>query len=273
MLRVVEDLVERRLLDDLAGIHHHHPVGHLGDDAEVVGDQHHRQVAVPVAGSPAAVEDLRLDGDVERGGRLVGDQQLRIAARAPSRSSPAAACRRRTGADSRRTRRSGLGMPTSRSSSTARDRASALRHVAVRADHLGDLVADPCTPGSARSSDPGTPSRCVRHAPSGTGRRAVRPDRHPGTSPIRWIVELGARVSPISVCAVTLLPLPDSPTTATTSPGETSKDTPSTAWTTPSSVRKLTCRSRTVRIGLIPAPPLPAGSADRAPHTGCRRSC
>jgi len=37
-------------------------------------------------------------------------------------------------------------------------------------------------------------------------------------------------------CAVTLLPQPDSPTTASVSPGAMEKDTPSTARTTPSRV-------------------------------------
>ena len=42
-----------------------------------------------------------------------------------------------------------------------------------------------------------------------------------------------ARVRPMIVCAVTLLPEPDSPTIASTSPGRRSKLTPSTACTTP----------------------------------------
>ena len=56
---------------------------------------------------------------------------------------------------------------------------------------------------------------------------------------------LGERVSPISVIAVTDLPEPDSPTTASTSPAARSNDTPSTACTTPSSVANETVRSST----------------------------
>ena len=70
-------------------------------------------------------EDLRLDGDVERGGRLVGDQQPRLGRRSPSRSSPAAACRRTADADIRRRaarRRESAPAP---SSSIARLRAAA----------------------------------------------------------------------------------------------------------------------------------------------------
>ena len=72
------------------------------------------------------VEDLRLDGDVERGGRLVGDQQRRLRRRAPWRSSPAGACRPTAGADSRRRRWAADGMPTRSSRAIARLRAARL---------------------------------------------------------------------------------------------------------------------------------------------------
>ena len=51
--------------------------------------------------------------------------------------------------------------------------------------------------------------------------------------------------------AVTLLPLPDSPTTASVSPRFTSNDTPSTARTTPSSVKKCVFRFSTRRSGSL----------------------
>ena len=46
------------------------------------------RIAMPMLALQVAhqLEDLRLDGDVERRGRLVGDQQLRARSRAPSRS-------------------------------------------------------------------------------------------------------------------------------------------------------------------------------------------
>ena len=43
MLRAVEHARAPAALDDAAGVHHEHPVGQLGDDAEVVGDQHDRR--------------------------------------------------------------------------------------------------------------------------------------------------------------------------------------------------------------------------------------
>ena len=75
---VVEDVVGAALLDHAAGVHDGDAVGHLGDGAHVVGDHHdgHAELLLDVAHQ---VEDLGLHGDVERGGRLVGDQHLRAA--------------------------------------------------------------------------------------------------------------------------------------------------------------------------------------------------
>ena len=75
MLRVVEDLVQRTLLDDLPGVHHERVIGDLGHDAEVVRDQHHGQSAILVETFDQG-QDLRLDRHVERRARLVGDQDL-----------------------------------------------------------------------------------------------------------------------------------------------------------------------------------------------------
>ena len=111
------------------------------DDAHVVRDQEDRRAVVAL--EPLhQLEDLRLDRDVERGRRLVGDQERRVARRAPSRSSRAAASRPRTGAGSRRRRRVGFEMPTSASSSTTRARACRRVSRCVRAQLLGDLPAD-----------------------------------------------------------------------------------------------------------------------------------
>ena len=78
MLRAGEQFVDRRALDDLAGIHHRDLVADFGDDAEIVGDQDDRGAAGRLQFAHQ-VEDLRLQGDVERGGRLVRDQELGIA--------------------------------------------------------------------------------------------------------------------------------------------------------------------------------------------------
>ena len=77
VLRRGEDRLLRPLLDDPARVHHGDVVGDLGDHAEVVGDQHDRRVELALQ-AVEQLEDLRLDGHVERRRRLVGDQQLRV---------------------------------------------------------------------------------------------------------------------------------------------------------------------------------------------------
>ena len=44
MAHLGEQLGRRRALDDLAGVHHHDPVGAAGDHAHVVGDEQHRHL-------------------------------------------------------------------------------------------------------------------------------------------------------------------------------------------------------------------------------------
>ena len=65
-------------LDDAAVLHHHDAVGHVGDHTHVVGDQHDACVD-PLAQVAHQLEDLGLDGHVECRGGLVGDQQLGLA--------------------------------------------------------------------------------------------------------------------------------------------------------------------------------------------------
>ena len=76
--RVAEQRLDRGGLDNASGIHDRDAVDELGDDAEVVRDEQHRHVQ-PVAKLAQQAEDLELHGDVERGGRFVGDEHLRPA--------------------------------------------------------------------------------------------------------------------------------------------------------------------------------------------------
>ena len=73
-----EELLDRRQLDDLSRVHHRRHVTDVRDHSEIVGDQHHRQPQRLLDG-PQQVEDLRLDGRVKRRGRLVGDEDARLA--------------------------------------------------------------------------------------------------------------------------------------------------------------------------------------------------
>ena len=75
---IVADLVEGALLDLVARVHDQDPIGHLGDRAEVMRDKHDAR-AVGVLYLLQQVEDLRLDGHVQRGGRLVGEQHSGLA--------------------------------------------------------------------------------------------------------------------------------------------------------------------------------------------------
>src|SRR4051794_7312810 len=70
-----ENALDRPLLDDLALLHHADGIGELAHDAEVVRDEQHRH-AEPRLQLLEQFENLRLHRDVERGGRLVGDQQV-----------------------------------------------------------------------------------------------------------------------------------------------------------------------------------------------------
>ena len=93
--RLVEDRVDVGELDDVAGVHDDDAVCELGDEPEVVRDEDDRRVRLLARGFQH-LHDLRLDRHVERGRRLVGDQDAAGRWRSPSRSSPAAACRPRT---------------------------------------------------------------------------------------------------------------------------------------------------------------------------------
>ncbi len=79
MLRVLDDLPDRADLGEPPGIHDGDAVGGLGDDAHVVGHQHDRG-AVVAAETLQQRDDLRLDRDVERRRRLVGDDEPRVGA-------------------------------------------------------------------------------------------------------------------------------------------------------------------------------------------------
>ena len=68
----LEELARRRALDDAAAIHHRDAVGVVRHHAEIVGDEQQRRAGLALQ-LRQQVEDLRLHGDVERGGRLVGD--------------------------------------------------------------------------------------------------------------------------------------------------------------------------------------------------------
>ena len=123
MLRLVEHLGDRALLDDLALGHHADAVGHLAHDAEVVGDEQQRHAVARLQGLQQ-LQDLRLDGDVERRGRLVGDQQVGLVGQRHGDHHALALAARELVRDRRRAASPLRGCRPARSSSSVRLRAA-----------------------------------------------------------------------------------------------------------------------------------------------------
>ena len=67
----------RPAFDGAAGIHHGDLVAQLRGEAQVVGDEDDRGAVLALHVGDQR-QDRRMHGDVERGGRLVGDDQARI---------------------------------------------------------------------------------------------------------------------------------------------------------------------------------------------------
>ena len=77
MLRPIENLENRPLLHDLAGIEHDDAVADFGDGTEIVRDEEDRTVQF-LTQFAQELQDLRLERHVERGGDLIGDQEFRF---------------------------------------------------------------------------------------------------------------------------------------------------------------------------------------------------
>ena len=72
-----QDRIKRAGLDQPPLPHHRDPVGDFGDHAHVMGDEEHRGAVIALQVADQR-QDLLLRGDVERGGRLVRDQEFRL---------------------------------------------------------------------------------------------------------------------------------------------------------------------------------------------------
>ena len=77
MLRIGEQLPRRRKLDDPAEIHDPDAVGDVMDDRKVMRNKKIRKPHLSLQ-FPHQVQHLRLDRDVERGGRLVAHEKARV---------------------------------------------------------------------------------------------------------------------------------------------------------------------------------------------------
>src|SRR5712691_721564 len=74
---MIKNIAHRARLDRTAGIHHHDAVAHLGDDTEIVRDKDNRQPGL-FLNFPQQTQVLCLDGYIQRGRRLVGNDDVRL---------------------------------------------------------------------------------------------------------------------------------------------------------------------------------------------------
>ncbi|MNC68917.1 hypothetical protein D3C75_1195610 [compost metagenome] len=84
-----EDLLGGPFLYNFSFLHHHHPVAHAGHDTQIVGDQDNRGAQLPLQ-LLHLVENLRLDGDIQRSGGFVGYKQGRPAGQSDGNHHPLA---------------------------------------------------------------------------------------------------------------------------------------------------------------------------------------
>src|SRR5258706_14707154 len=77
MMWLCKQRVDFRLLDHFPRVHHYDPRRGLGDYTEIVSDHQYRGADFLLE-IHEEVEDLRLNGDIERGCRLVGDDERRL---------------------------------------------------------------------------------------------------------------------------------------------------------------------------------------------------
>src|SRR5262249_47225460 len=71
MQRVLEQFPHGRNLLDFSAIHHHHSMTGLSNDSKIVCDEKNRRVLALVLNLEHEFEDLRLNRDIQRGGRFV----------------------------------------------------------------------------------------------------------------------------------------------------------------------------------------------------------
>jgi len=76
MTRLCQDFAREPFFDDAAGVHHSDALGHLRDDAEIVGDEEKTELQF-AAEAVEQIQDLLLHRDVERRCGFIRDQESR----------------------------------------------------------------------------------------------------------------------------------------------------------------------------------------------------
>jgi hypothetical protein len=77
MTRDREDFIARALFDRLAEIHDHDLIGNVTNDGEIVADKEIGEIQ-PVDDVGQKVENLRLNGHIERRDRFIEHEYLRL---------------------------------------------------------------------------------------------------------------------------------------------------------------------------------------------------
>ena len=87
MLGLAVKLGPRGHLHNLTQVHDRHPVAHVFDDTQVVGDDDVGQLEFALE-ILEQVDDLGLDGNVQGRNRLIGDDQLGVEGQRPRNADP-----------------------------------------------------------------------------------------------------------------------------------------------------------------------------------------
>ena len=203
---------------------HHDPVGERDDLVELGRDDQHGHAAV-AGGDDPLVDELDR-ADVDAAGRLGGDEQAQVAARARARRRPSAGCRPRAC-------RPAVSMPGARTSySLSFSRGELVERVELQgavADERGSsklrlsirfsaMVMLPTRPSSWRSSG-------MKPTPAS---RILRTERPTSSLPSSVIEPVTWSWRPSSASVSSVWPLPCTPATASTSPRVMVKLTSST---------------------------------------------
>ena len=216
----LEDARQRPELGDPAGVHDGDLVGRLRDDAEVVRDEDDGG-AVLALELADQVEDLRLDGDVERRRRLVGDQDLGLEDERHRDHHALAHPAGELVRVARRAARRRSGSRPPRAPRARGARAAFSETPLVRLDRLDDLPADPVERVERRERVLEDHRDALAAHARGARPAAASAGRRRRAAPRPSIVAFGSRVRPITVSAVTLFPEPDSPTMPSVRPRST----------------------------------------------------
>ena len=89
MQRIPEQLLRRALFKQISEIHHADAVGDIPDDADIVRDEQIGQIFLLLQ-IQQQIDDLRLDGDIKRGDRLIADDKFRVQDQRAGNSDPLA---------------------------------------------------------------------------------------------------------------------------------------------------------------------------------------